>query len=88
METLIVKALKKYLSVFIVNFSAENFNVSLLKGRASLSNIGTFSAGGPANLIFSDLNTAVLQELLLVPTTLQVKKAFCSLLEIDVRKLS
>lgn len=40
MEGLVVKVLRKYLSLFINNFSKDNFNLSIMKGRGEYRNLG------------------------------------------------
>eukprot|EP01117_Protostelium_nocturnum_P008883 TRINITY_DN3186_c0_g1_i2.p1 TRINITY_DN3186_c0_g1~~TRINITY_DN3186_c0_g1_i2.p1 ORF type:complete len:1283 (-),score=545.90 TRINITY_DN3186_c0_g1_i2:43-3891(-) len=70
MEGIIVKLLGKYLSLFINNFSKENFNISITKGQGEYRNL--------------DLNTEVIQELLWIPTNLTVTRAICNHLSIQV----
>jgi len=70
MEGLVVKVLRKYLSLFINNFSKDNFNLSIMKGRGEYKNL--------------ELNNEVIQELLWIPTNLTVQRATCNHLAINV----
>ncbi|PRP88801.1 hypothetical protein PROFUN_00269 [Planoprotostelium fungivorum] len=70
MESIVTKMLRKYLSLFINNFSKDNFNLSIMKGRGEYRNL--------------ELNNQVIQEVLWIPTNLTVQKATCNLLNINV----
>ncbi|EGG20705.1 hypothetical protein DFA_00566 [Cavenderia fasciculata] len=70
MEAIVLKVLKKYLKLFIKNFTADNFSLSLLKGEGQLVDL--------------ELNENVLQELLLIPAQLRVTQASCDVLTAKV----
>eukprot|EP01114_Cavostelium_apophysatum_P007447 TRINITY_DN1954_c0_g1_i3.p1 TRINITY_DN1954_c0_g1~~TRINITY_DN1954_c0_g1_i3.p1 ORF type:complete len:1100 (-),score=395.71 TRINITY_DN1954_c0_g1_i3:28-3327(-) len=70
MEGIVVKFLSKYFNLFIKNFVKENFNLSLFKGEGKLTNLV--------------LNEKVLQELLMIPPTMEVKSATCNDLTVNV----
>ncbi|KAF2074669.1 hypothetical protein CYY_004019 [Polysphondylium violaceum] len=70
MEALVLKVLKKYLKLFIKNFTSDNFSMSVLKGEGTLVDL--------------DLNETIIQELLLIPPQFKVTHASCDLLTAKV----
>ncbi|GAM26277.1 hypothetical protein SAMD00019534_094520 [Acytostelium subglobosum LB1] len=66
MEAIVLKVMKKYLKLFIKNFTPDNFSLSLLKGEGQLVDL--------------QLNENVIQELLLLPPQLRVTLARCDTL--------
>ncbi|EFA83100.1 hypothetical protein PPL_03890 [Heterostelium album PN500] len=70
MEAIVLKVLKKYLKLFIKNFTPDNFSLSLLKGEGQLVDL--------------HLNENVIQELLLIPPQLRVIQASCDTLTAKV----
>lgn len=70
MEALVLKVLKKYLKLFIKNFTSDNFSMSLMKGEGTLVDL--------------DLNETIIQELLLIPPQFKVTHASCDQLTAKV----
>jgi len=74
MESLVTKVLSKYFRTFIKGFKNEQFNMSLMKGTASLSDL--------------DLNELYIQEILMVPPNLEVKVVKCNALTVSLPNLT
>eukprot|EP01113_Clastostelium_recurvatum_P020145 TRINITY_DN2393_c0_g1_i1.p1 TRINITY_DN2393_c0_g1~~TRINITY_DN2393_c0_g1_i1.p1 ORF type:complete len:1118 (-),score=267.47 TRINITY_DN2393_c0_g1_i1:1140-4493(-) len=70
MEALVLKMLKKTLRIFIKDFSEDSFSLQAMKGEGTIQNM--------------DLNEQVIQEMLMIPTTLQVMRSKCDLLTVRV----
>eukprot|EP01132_Coremiostelium_polycephalum_P004868 gene4868-6068_t len=70
MEAIVLKVLKKYLKLFIKNFTSDNFSMSLLKGEGTLVDL--------------NLNENIIQELLMIPLQFKVTHASCDSLTAKV----
>jgi len=70
METIVTSVLAKYFRLFIKDFKNDQFKLSLLKGSAHLSNLR--------------LNEAFIQEMMMIPTNLEVQSASCNELTVSV----
>jgi len=77
MESIVTRVLSKYFKKFIKDFKSDQFTVSLLKGRAQLSDL--------------ELNGSFIQEMLMIPPNMEIRYCSCNELTVtlpNVTKLS
>jgi hypothetical protein len=70
MQAIVQSVLSKYFELFIVDFTADQFQLSLFRGEGILNNI--------------EFHPQTIQEMLYIPTNLVVTKATCSLLRLQI----
>lgn len=74
-DRIVSNVAKKYLNIFVKNFSDKSVSLSFLKGEGSLNNLGTTQLHTKLTII--ELKEDVVQEALKIPF-LQVQRAFIS----------